>query len=271
MADERHPSSMSPPQLRRARRMVLAVLVGVAVVGFFTGVSSRRAPTGYQQARPEPTRPEGLAEAPTNAELGRGGFGENRARQAAAFAALLAPAPPRLDSVDDPQARAATLSQRAARRAYDGAPPVIPHAIDDGASGAGTGACLACHAHGARVQDRIAPVMSHGDERVSCTQCHASAAGGPPFAADARPSQAAFSTDNGFVGLAAPSGGPRAWPGAPPVIPHGTFMRERCGSCHGGFQAGIASSHTERQSCQQCHVRSAALDQQPLAERRVRP
>ncbi|MBC7173216.1 MAG: nitrate reductase cytochrome c-type subunit, partial [Polyangiaceae bacterium] len=64
--------------------------------------------------------------------------------------------------------REASLSARLARRAYDGAPPVIPHAVDE----RGAPACLACHERGMRVDARIAPAMSH-EPYTSCLQCHA--------------------------------------------------------------------------------------------------
>ncbi|HRC56557.1 MAG TPA: hypothetical protein PKU97_11575, partial [Kofleriaceae bacterium] len=71
--------------------------------------------------------------------------------------------------------------------------------------------------------------------------------------------------DSAFVGLPAPGRGERAWPGAPPTIPHTTWMRERCDSCHGVWGAsGLRSTHPWRQSCTQCHAPAAALDQRPV-------
>jgi len=46
-------------------------------------------------------------------------------------------------------------------RAFEGAPPLIPHEIEDE-----TG-CLECH----RLGDNDAPITSH-PERVNCVQCH---------------------------------------------------------------------------------------------------
>jgi hypothetical protein len=41
-------------------------------------------------------------------------------------------------------------------------------------------------------------------------------------------------------------------------------MREACASCHGpSGKRGLRSTHPVRASCQQCHARSAALDQRP--------
>ncbi|MBM4363579.1 MAG: hypothetical protein FJ104_12935, partial [Deltaproteobacteria bacterium] len=134
--------------------------------------------------------------------------------------------------------RRSLLESRARRRAYDGAPPGIPHAIDEQS----TASCLACHERGARIGDRLAPAMSHGP-RPSCTQCHA-----PVHAVDSLPS-------NGFVGLPSPGPGRRAWPGAPPTVPHAVDLRGKCESCHGPTGlAGIRTPHPGRRSCTQCHV-----------------
>jgi cytochrome c-type protein NapB len=67
---------------------------------------------------------------------------------------------------------------------------------------------------------------------------------------------------NSFVGLNPPLKGTRAWPLAPPTIPHSTLMRSDCLSCHGpqGLY-GLRTPHPERQSCVQCHVPGAELDQ----------
>jgi cytochrome c-type protein NapB len=70
--------------------------------------------------------------------------------------------------------------------------------------------------------------------------------------------------DNSFAGFPSPDQGPRAWDIAPPQIPHRTFMRERCESCHGvNGRDAIRSSHPYRQSCEQCHAASAEKDLRP--------
>jgi len=149
-----------------------------------------------------------------------------------------APAPPA-----EPPAPSAD-AVRAARRAYDGAPPVAPHA-DFGM------ACTACHdADGQSVGDAYAPASPHvgtaeQDATQRCRQCHAFAATDAVFVA------------NGFIGL--PQNlrrGGRAGPGAPPTIPHRLQMRDNCVACHAGPGAreAIRTSHPERPRCRQCHV-----------------
>jgi len=152
----------------------------------------------------------------------------------------------------DPQARAAVISQRAQRRAFDGAPPVVPHAIDQ----QNASSCLVCHEEGLRVGEVVAPRMSH-ETYANCTQCHVESTNRalPPTGASHAPA-------NGFSGLAAPGPGERAWPSAPPVIPHTTWMRENCTSCHGVLAPeGMRASHPLRENCVQCHAPSAELDQ----------
>ena len=140
---------------------------------------------------------------------------------------------------------------RASRRAFNGAPPLIPHAVEQTSDAA----CYACHGHGMRIDDRVANRMSHGF-LANCTQCHAPPP--PKIFADVQ-----VSVDNGFVGLPAPMNGERAFPGAPPTIPHSTWMRDQCLACHGSQAgwSGLESTHPWRISCQQCHAPSAKLDQ----------
>ena len=147
------------------------------------------------------------------------------------------------------------LRQRQTRRAYDGAPPTIPHFVSQNSASE----CLACHADGLRLGERQARVISH-EKLTNCNQCHV-----PDFQETA----ATLPKDprdvpNSFVGLAPPKRGPRAWSIAPPQVPHSSFMRENCISCHGeSGSSPMRSSHPQRQNCTQCHAPSAALDLRP--------
>jgi cytochrome c-type protein NapB len=102
--------------------------------------------------------------------------------------------------------------------------------------------------------------MSHGF-LVNCLQCHAT----PPPKPFAHLDVVAA---NNFVGLPAPTSGERAFPGAPPVIPHSTWMRERCLSCHGGVAGwpGLEVTHRWRTNCKQCHALSAQLEPAVVAD-----
>lgn len=238
--------------------LVVATAVAVAVVGFFTGI--RGEPESSLSTVPDETgEPEGARpRAPRYQDMTER-HSPNRLRHPGALAAMAEDRPALTDPVTlDPEEKEAALEARAARRAYDGAPPVIPHAVDP----SGSYACKTCHAEGMRVAGHVAPARSHG-ELQSCTECHVVAngpvpteeplTGGPPFA------------DNSFEGLGSPGDGPRAFAGAPPQIPHRTFMREQCVSCHGVLGTGVRTSHPWRQACTQCHAPSAASDQRPAA------
>lgn len=147
-------------------------------------------------------------------------------------------------------ARARAMEQRNALRAYEGAPPVIPHPIAD----LNVQTCRACHAQGLEAGDKVARMVSH-TYLTNCTQCHVEASGalfeGKAF------------TQNSFVGLRASGyGGTRAWASAPPVIPHTTFMRTNCVSCHGQYgYDGWRPDHLSRTNCAQCHAPAAEFDQ----------
>lgn len=135
-------------------------------------------------------------------------------------------------------------------RAFFGAPPVIVH------RGIVTSErhtdCLQCHAKKNRIelrQQAIAPVP-HA-EYSQCTQCHVKT----------DPTIKPFRTTTGFIGLDLPGKGSRAHPLAPPTVPHKTFMRENCLSCHGPTgNWRIKTRHPYRTQCLQCHAPEATQD-----------
>ena len=152
----------------------------------------------------------------------------------------------------DEQAKLESLKIRATRRAYNGAPPIVPHAVEQ----TDDAACVACHENGRRVGELVANRMPHR-LLADCLQCHAP----PPPRALAAHELAP--PENLFAGLATPSSGPRAYSGAPPLVPHSTWMRQNCLSCHGGISGwpGLEVTHRWRANCLQCHGLSASLEQ----------
>jgi len=142
-------------------------------------------------------------------------------------------------------ARKTAAVLRAERRAYDGAPPVIPHRPFGAA-------CVACHTgRGMNVPDvGFAPPLPHAKTAgmslsSRCTQCHVF-----------RNTDDLF-VKNTFTGLRQDlRHGRRLNALAPPVLPHPVFMRENCLACHSGPAAReeIRTDHPERVRCLQCHV-----------------
>ena len=142
-------------------------------------------------------------------------------------------------------------AERAARRAYDGAPPVVPH-VPFGM------ACVACHTDQAVQVPGVglSPPMPHAEtpgmsRESNCRQCHVF-----------RQTQEVL-IESGFVGLAQDlERGDRPYPGAPPRISHGIFMREACAACHAGPAAReeLRFTHPERSRCVQCHVPAGAVE-----------
>ncbi len=174
------------------------------------------------------------------------------------------PPPPAFTADTPPLSReeiAALLATRTERRAFAGAPPTVPHPIDQMRSAS----CLACHGTPTRVGARDVPQMSH-PPYTNCIQCHAPRHG-PGATLAAPPSALATpAVDNAFAGLASPAGGTRAHAGAPPVTPHTTAMRQNCLACHGpGGSAVIKTTHPQRQNCLQCHATDAARETLPPA------
>ena len=150
----------------------------------------------------------------------------------------------------------ASTKIRGSRRAFNGAPPIIPHTIENTADAA----CYACHGKGMQIGDRVANQMSHGF-LANCTQCHAPPPPTPFVDVDVE-------VETTFVGMPAPLKGERAYDGAPPTIPHSTWMRQTCLACHGNEAgwAGLQSTHPWRVNCLQCHGQSAHLEQAVVAD-----
>lgn len=222
--------------MRRSRY----VLIGLAVVLMATVVVvvGHGLTAGQQPARVPPVEASATPVLPSEAGMYR------RAANAVDYAAM-----PR-----EPNRRR-TLAVFYARRAYPGAPPIIPHAVDDGQTS--DRACLACHADGgwAPPFEAFSPVTPH-PEQTSCRQCHVPA-----------PTRRTFQATN-WQTVRPPALRGGAMPGSPPPIPHGLQLRENCLACHAGPGAvdEIRTSHPDRVSCRQCH----ALGAQP-AEAFVRP
>ncbi len=238
----------APPFSGRLVALLGASVGAVALIGLLTGT----APSTYRARLPEPlVRPTVAAVPParTHAELERRPWGSDPVRsgwlESWRIAAAARPADlAGTDSRDDGSVRTA-LAERAARRAFDGAPPVVPHPVRSG----GAAECLACHAEGFALAGRQASRVPHA-VYASCTQCHVSSSSS--FTRLAAPPAALAQT--GFEGLVPVARGSQAYPGAPPAVPHSTRMREQCESCHGpDGRAALRTPHPERRSCLQCH------------------
>lgn len=143
--------------------------------------------------------------------------------------------------------RPRNLEERRTRRAFDGAPPWIPHPVDRENERTGTTNCLNCHRDGGWVPgwERYAPPTPH-PEWTSCRQCHVPGDGGDAF----RPS--------GWKRPADPVLDARSQPDGPPSIPHSIQMRGNCLACHSGpsAPAEIRTTHPQRTNCRQCHLPS---------------
>jgi len=236
----------------RAMHILLVVVLAIAVIGFFVGVDYGVPHPHVSTLRPEiETRPDaGVVPALSYEAIGETDVSANRDWRSD-LARLPRPEVDLFAEVSlDPELKRRSLAQRAELRAYNGAPPTIPHATDQMSDAN----CIACHTESLRIGDRLSPILPHAELR-NCQQCHVSA-GYVPFEGDGL---AAPST---FRGIDAPFQGERAWVGAPPTIPHTTFMRQNCLACHGPTaDPGLRTTHPWRQSCTQCHAPSAELEQ----------
>ncbi len=222
--------------------VILAVALGVAVAGLYQGTRPSRPTTTPHRAPPEASTSPHVVPGQAYAALRERRYGPST-KVSSDITKLREKLPKLTDEVVlTAGLRRSAVAGRAERRAYDGAPPTIPHAVDEKSASA----CLACHAKGVEVNGKVARVMSH-TFRANCTQCH--------IPTVQRWDHKAPRAVNSFIGLPSPGEGPRAWGGAPPTIPHGIWMREDCHSCHGvAGPPGLRTTHPERVSCLQCHA-----------------
>jgi len=136
-----------------------------------------------------------------------------------------------------------TLKSFNSLRAYNGAPPVIPHPIIKSKSLTGD-SCLGCHQNGGFTPkfNAYAPIVPH-PEKLNCRQCH------NPRNKNSLFKKTKWGGNSGKRGFA-------HLPGSPLIIPHSLQMRESCLSCHSGPAAvkEIRTTHPERVNCMQCHV-----------------
>lgn len=240
-------ADLFPRRLRRFLPLLAVIVISLGVVGFISGI---REPAVTSRPGPPATPAHGSAPpAVTYSELPTSTLRPN-ANWRQSLEQLRFDRPGIYDPVIRTEdVKLAALADRARNRAYDGAPPTIPHPVEARSAAS----CLACHGEGVKVGDRVASKMSH-PHLSNCTQCHVEQApGGLPFRAEG--------IENSFVGIDRAGPGERASPGAPPTIPHHTWMRENCASCHGLVtRPGTRTTHPWLTSCTQCHAPSATLD-----------
>lgn len=152
----------------------------------------------------------------------------------------------RFAGVNAPSVR--TMETYYSRRAFPGAPPMIPHAVE-ATMVTDFESCLGCHEKGgfAQVFNAYAPVTPH-PEFTNCRQCHLP-----------QNVQTLF-VNSDWQFPTPPKLGQSALAGSPPPIPHTLQLRENCSACHSGpaVAPAIRTSHPERIYCRQCHVPSLA-------------
>lgn len=137
-------------------------------------VQDAHAASGVDQRDAVPVR--------TYTELGESPWRARSVADLDAFAAVEAP------PADAPRQRDPS------RRAYAGAPPVIPHAIQQRHAPA----CLACHERGVTLPSGLVAARMTHEPMASCVQCHAVSVSPMPHA---EPPDASRFDPNGFEGV----------------------------------------------------------------------
>lgn len=240
---------MSTPDLksrldRRGVTIVGAVAAGLGLVGFLVGIGEPVQPT--RASVPRIRDVVAAIPAPAYREINSPVVGPN-AGWSSSFSNLKQDRPSLFAPVvRTPEMKAAALRDRLRTRAFDGAPPVVPHRVEHQSAAS----CLVCHGEGLKLGDRIATKISH-PHYANCLQCHVEQVATVPTASGDDNSVIA----NQFAGVQRSGPGSRAMPGAPPTIPHGTFLRNDCLSCHGLVaRPGLRTTHPWLGNCVQCHA-----------------
>jgi cytochrome c-type protein NapB len=234
--------------------LIAFVVMSVAIAGYFTGlqapmkITATDSSSTSQQQKTDSIRTveDGVIPATHYSEMAATSRTDRSRTQLAALKSTIEPL---AEIRISPEEKLLALQQRARNRAFNGAPPTVPHAIDQQSDTA----CVACHQEGTVTASLRIPRMSH-TFLANCTQCHV----------ESLPQHlpAEIFRENLFAGLPAPTAGPRAFPGAPPQIPHTTWMRSDCMSCHGyEGRHGLRTTHPWRSNCLQCHAPSAKMEQ----------
>ncbi|MES0491687.1 MAG: nitrate reductase cytochrome c-type subunit [Leptospirales bacterium] len=143
-------------------------------------------------------------------------------------------------------------------RAYDGAPPQVPHSTTQTAYRR----CLVCHEKGFTLKNEqtegiadrvVGPIVPH-PTWLNCVQCHV------PQNTDEQFVENTFEPFRITSKKAPvdPSVDPAENAGPPPRMPHAKQNRENCKVCHASETGSLAikSPHGEREGCEYCHVES---------------
>ena len=247
----------------KATTLAVAIIFTLSVSGYFMGLRQTVRETGQNTSpltpHQDPNHAPGNVQATVDYNhIAEAGFGPN-----AQFKSRLSTLKPVPGEAGQPHPRLASeqslRTQRESRRAYDGAPPIVPHPIaqDSAAS------CLQCHRQATRIGDVVASASPH-PEYTRCSQCHVSSKG---LGSRWNSSKDDLHSGNQFQGNHRPKPTEQAYEHSPKTIPHTLHMRQNCISCHGELGTSpIRTSHPERQSCTQCHVPGSQIDKRNFAE-----
>lgn len=236
--------------------MICFVVVSCAVTGYFVGLQSPMNPAQRAVVANQPKHSVNASSESLDGVLLATSYADMRNATSALaetsrtkLADLKSAIDPLAEVTITPQQKTLALKLRASNRSFNGAPPTVPHPVDQMSSLT----CAACHTNGFQSASLNISKMSH-QFLTDCNQCHVES--------HSQHMAATAFDETTFVGMSSPTAAPRAYDGAPPMIPHSTWMRMDCMSCHGPTgKHGIRSTHPWRQNCQQCHAPSATLEQ----------
>ena len=250
-ADNSVPSS--PVNVARSMTIFGAIAVGIGLVGFLVGIAEPVVPTRSTDRIPAiPTEATRLT--PSYGEINSAVVGPNQL-WTSSFDSLKQTRPDLFSKVvRTAEMKDAALRDRLRTRAFDGAPPVVPHRVEHQSAQS----CLVCHRDGMQLGNLIATKISH-PHYANCLGCHVEQAGSLPVVVNTEV------LANHFAGVLRAGPGTRAMPSAPPTIPHTTHLRGDCMSCHGLIaRPGLRTTHPWLTNCVQCHASPAETERLPF-------
>ena len=200
---------MTPETGQKVAYLICFVVISIAVTGYFVGLQSPMNPSAKSVATVQSNeRDTGEMSSHSNSAAGAvlpathyADMGNMTLKQAKIWQTSLAQLKSTVDPLEEftitPEQKAFALALREQNRAFNGAPPTVPHPVDQMPAQV----CAACHSNGFKTETLRIPKMSH-QFLENCTQCHVEN--------NPKHMTASLFRENSFVGLPAPTGGPRA-------------------------------------------------------------
>ena len=153
---------MTADRKSNAAILIAFVVMSVAVAGYFTGLQAPRKVTEVDSNSVRDRQKTNRSHTPEEGVILATHYSEMTAtrrtdRSRTQLSTLKSTIEPLAEIQISPEEKLVALQQRARNRAFNGAPPTVPHSIDHQSDTA----CVACHQTGVVTASMRIPRMSH--------------------------------------------------------------------------------------------------------------